>query len=246
MTTHGLGGPARFLLGSVADALLRRTGLPVLLVRGPTPPTTGHTVSRRSVFRHVLSPLDGSERAEGVIPHAVALADPDATEFTLVSVVVPLVIAPDPLPVLTPAAPRPAGPPWRGPLDVIARHEQEASAYLEQIAAELQACGMTVTTRVVVHAQAAEAILDAAAECHADVIAIATHGRHPLSRWVIGSVADQLVRGTDVPVLVFRQQPAPAPGSEHDRSRDAATPTDAPPIDTGSTRAVSERTPITA
>ena len=220
MATHGLGGPGRFLLGSVADALLRRTRVPVLLVRRPAVAASDHGAGshgvegrdahRRPAFRHVLIPLDGSEHAEAVIPHAVALGDPDATEFTLLSVVVPLRVTADRVPVTPPATPHPARRHWEGPFDAIERHEREATAYLEQIAAELRQCGMTVTTRVAVHAQAAQAMLDVAAECHADVIALATHGRHPLSRWVIGSVADRIVRSTDVPVLVFRPQPAPA------------------------------------
>lgn len=228
MTTHGLGGPGRFLLGSVADALLRRTRVPILLVRRPAAAASdrgtgirgvdGRSGGGRPAFRHVLIPLDGSEHAEAVIPHAVALGDDiHATKFTLLSVVVPLRAtadraSADGVSITSPATPHPARRHWEGPFDAIERHELEMTAYLEQIAAELRLCGMTVTTRVVVHAQAARAILDVAAECHADVIALATKGRHPLSRWVIGSVADRIVRSTDVPVLVFRPQPAPAHG----------------------------------
>ena len=227
MTTHGLGGPGRFLLGSVADALLRRTRVPILLVRRPAAAASdrgtgshdvdGRHAHGRPVFRHVLIPLDGSEHAEAVIPPAVALGGPDATEFTLLSVVVPLRAAADPaaargVSVTPPATPHPARRHWNGPFDAIERRERAAKAYLEQIAVELRQCGMAVTTRVVVHAQAAQAIIDVATECHADVIALATRGRHPLPRWVIGSVADRIVRGTDVPVLVFRPQPGPAHG----------------------------------
>lgn len=230
MTTHGLGGPGRFLVGSVADALLRRTGVPILLVRRPAVAANdrsagshsvdGHTIHDRPGFRHVLIPLDGSERAEAIVPHAVALGEPDTTEFTLLTVIVPLRVtanrttadraAADRVLDTTPASPHPPGRHWDGPLDVIERREREASAYLEQIATELRQCSMTVTTHVVVHEQAAQAILNVAAECRADVIAIATHGRHPLPRWVIGSVADRIVGGTDVPVLVFRPRPAQA------------------------------------
>ena len=201
MTTHGLGGPSRFLLGSVADVLLRHTGVPVLLVRRVASAPDRADDDDRPLFQRVLIPLDGSERAEAVIVHAIALGDPDATEFVLVSVVVPLLVTGDRWADARPSI-------AREPVDVFVRHERETSAYLEQIAAELRRCGMTVTTRVVVHAQAARALLDVAVECHADVVAIATHGRPPLSRWVIGSVADRIVRGTDVPVLVFRATPA--------------------------------------
>src|SRR5690606_8445925 len=120
MTTHGLGGPGRFLVGSVADALLRRAGMPILLVRRPAVAANdrsagshsvdGHIIHDRPGFRHVLIPLDGSELAEAIIPHAVALGEPDTTEFTLLSVVVPLRATADPLSVTPPATPQPASP----------------------------------------------------------------------------------------------------------------------------------------
>jgi nucleotide-binding universal stress UspA family protein len=241
MTTHGRGGPSRFLRGSVADALVRHTGLPVLLVRRRAISADDSTVGGRSVFRHVLIPLDGSERAEAVIAYAVALGDPDATAFTLLSVVVPLLVTADRWSGSPPSSRHPARGYWEEPLDVIERHERETSAYLGRVAAELRQCGMTVATRVVVHAQAAQAILDVAAEGYADVIAIATHGRHPLTRWVIGSVADRIVRGTGVPVLVLHPHPASPPRSEHQDVGDTAAP-----ARTGSTPAASGRTPATA
>jgi nucleotide-binding universal stress UspA family protein len=244
MTTHGLGGPGRFLLGSVADALLRRSGVPVLLGHPGAGLAASGPPSGEPAFRHVLIPLDGSERAEAVIPHAVALADPDTTAFTLLSVVVPLLVTADRWSDTPPATAGPAERHWEEPFDVVERHERETSAYLEQVAAELRQCSMTVTTRVVVHSQAAQAILDVAAECHADVIAIATHGRHPLSRWVIGSVADWIVRGREVPVLVFRPQPAAALRSEHEDHREASV-RDAS-VHTGNTHAASRWTPATA
>lgn len=244
MTTHGLGGRGRFLLGSVADAILRRSGVPVLLGGPDAGLAASEQRSGQPAFRHVLIPLDGSERAEAVIPHAVALADPDATAFTLLSVVVPLLATADRSSDAPGATRGPAERHREEPFDVVERHERETSAYVEQVAAELRQCSLTVTTRVVVHAQAAQAILDVAAECHADVIAIATHGRHPLSRWAIGSVADRIVRGTEVPALVFRPQPAEAPRSEHEDHRDASV-RDAS-VHTGSTHAVSRWTPATA
>ena len=250
MTTHGLGGPGRFLLGSVADAILRRSGVPVLLGGPDAGLAASEQRSGQPAFRHVLIPLDGSERAEAVIPHAVALADPDATAFTLLSVVVPLLVTADRWSDTPPATAGPAQRQREEPFNVIERHERETSAYLEQVAAELRQCSMTVTTRVVVQAQAAQAILDVAAECHADVIAIATRGRHPLSRWVIGSVADRIVRGTEVPVLVFRPKPAAAPRSQHEDRGDATSACDASVRDasvhTGSTHATSRWTPATA
>lgn len=216
MATHGIGGFSRLWLGSVADGLLRRAGVPVLLIRSPAP-RSGQHEGEQPVFRHVLIPLDGSDRAESVLEHAVALGDADSTEFTLLSVVVPLPLTAGPSRGLMPSANWHGG----GLYDNIEQREREASAYLEHVATELRRSGMTVTTRVVVHAQAAQAILEVGDALHADVVALSTHGRAPLVRWVIGSVADKVVRASQLPVLVFR--PPPQPGEPFEGEGDLGT-----------------------
>lgn len=196
MTTHGRGGLSRLWLGSVADALVRRSEVPVLLIRGEdalsgdaTPP----------VFRHVLIPLDGSPRAESVIEHAVRLGIPGATRYTLLTVVAPTLIAAHSYPGVS------------IPLDSgeLERRQQEAQTYLDRVADELRQAvespAVEVTTRVAVHLQVAPAVLEAAASERADLIALTTHDRGAVSRLALGSVADKLVRGAESPVLVIRR-----------------------------------------
>jgi nucleotide-binding universal stress UspA family protein len=65
---------------------------------------------------------------------------------------------------------------------------------------------LRVQTRVLVEEQPGRAILDAIAPSEIDLIALATHGQRGLSRLVLGSVADKVIRGASVPVLV--QHPA--------------------------------------
>ena len=67
---------------------------------------------------------------------------------------------------------------------------------------------MSVHLDVRVADQVASAILDAAREQHVDLVAIATHGRSGLARFLLGSVADKVVRGTTLPVLLYRPQAA--------------------------------------
>jgi nucleotide-binding universal stress UspA family protein len=204
MTTHGRGGLSRLWLGSVADTLVRRAGVPVLLVRGEEAPGGDAEVP---VFRHVLVPLDGSPRAETVLDHAVRLGAPDATTYTLLTVVAPRLIAVRSYPGMrTP------------PVDQedLESRVSEAQAYLDHVAGELRRSGATVATRVVVNLQAASGILDAAAAESADLIALATHGRGAITRFVLGSVADKVVRGAETSVLALRPadvEPASAPPS---------------------------------
>src|SRR5690606_5587018 len=77
MTSSGRGGISRALFGSVADALVRRTEIPVLLVRPLPDAHSARTPSSPRPIRRVLLPLDGSDAAERIIPHAIALAGTD-------------------------------------------------------------------------------------------------------------------------------------------------------------------------
>ena len=210
MTTHGRGGLSRLWLGSVADALVRRAGVPVLLVRGEEPPAGDPA---ETVFQHVLVPLDGSPLAEAVLEHAMRLGAPSAMRYTLLSVVVPRLIAARPYPGMSTPVDR----------DDLEQRQYEAQTYLDRIAGELRRSAATVATRVVVHAQVAAGILEATAEERADLVALATHGRGAIPRLVLGSVADKVVRGAETSVLVLRSadvEPASAPqppGASRDR-----------------------------
>ena len=74
--------------------------------------------------------------------------------------------------------------------------------YLTPLADRLTAHGLSVETKVVVGAPVAAEVLELARSVHADLIAMGTHGRRGLERLVLGSVADKIVRASDVPVLV--------------------------------------------
>ena len=191
MTTHGRSGLSRLWLGSVADALVRHAGAPVLLLRSDAAPPADDA---GPVFRHVLVPLDGSERAEAVVEHAARLGTSGATSYTLLSVVAPRPIAVRPYPgTVTPID-----------SDDLADRERESWTYLDGVAGRLRPSGAQVAIRVVVHPQPAVGILDAAAAERVDLIALATRGRAIVPRLVLGSVADKVMRGADCPVLLLR------------------------------------------
>jgi nucleotide-binding universal stress UspA family protein len=198
MATHGRGPLARFWLGSVADELVRRLPLPLLLVRPrETPPDLG----REPDLGRVLLPLDGSPLAERALEPAVALGGAGAT-YTLLRVVKPAL-----LPSYAPEG-RALEREVKGLLDQITALQRrlvgEAEEYLAGVAGRLRAQGLQVQTRVAVEEQPAVAILREAADGRAGLIALETHGRRGLARLFLGSVADKVVRGATVPVLVHR------------------------------------------
>jgi nucleotide-binding universal stress UspA family protein len=196
LTTHGRAGLARAWLGSVADTLMRRLPIPVLLVR---PPEAAPDLNHEPVVARILIPLDGSTLAEQVLAHAMALGRPMQAAYTLLQAIDPVILG------YTPAA-------YAMGLDelIIEQERVAAQSYLAEIAERLRAESLRVETNVAIGPSAA-AILDYAHAHRVDLIALATHGRGGLQRWLLGSVADKVVRGASVPVLVYRPQAEIAP-----------------------------------
>jgi nucleotide-binding universal stress UspA family protein len=183
MTTHGRSGPGRWVLGSVADEVLHRTARPVLLVR------SGQQVRADRPHR-VLVPLDGSELAERALLHARALVGPGG-ELLLYQALAPI----------TPIVPD-AGPDsiWT---EVMEDASADALTYLDRLAAPLRTAGYDVRTTAE-FGPAAPRIAAYAGREHADLIAVSSHGRSGAARWLLGSVADELVRTAPVPLLLLR------------------------------------------
>jgi nucleotide-binding universal stress UspA family protein len=192
MATHGRGPLSRFWLGSVADDLVRRSSVPILLVR---PQETPADLAQEPVLRHVVIPLDGSALAEQVLGPALPFGNLWQADFTLLRVVKPpLFGGHDPTQLRDP----PFGQPTTGQAQTVARD------YVEGVAARLRGQSHRVQPRVTVHMQPAVAILEQSLEMPGSVIALATHGRGGLTRALLGSVADKVVRGATTPVLIWR------------------------------------------
>jgi nucleotide-binding universal stress UspA family protein len=194
MTTHGRGPFSRFWLGSVADEFIRRAPVPVLLVR---PQETPADLAREVTLRKLLVPLDGSAVGERILEPAVALGSLMKAEVTLLRVVPP--------PMFTVYEPMGYGAhlPEEPSLEEQRRHAQ---AYVDQVAARLRAQSRVVSTRVLVGREPAEAILEEAQTQGSHFIALATHGRKGLTRLLLGSVADKVIRAATIPILVCRRQ----------------------------------------
>jgi nucleotide-binding universal stress UspA family protein len=188
ITTHGRTGLSRAWLGSTADWLVRFAPVPVLLVRPPDEPTAPDVS-----LTHVLVALDGSERAERIVPEAIRFARLVGARLTLVRVV----------------------PPVAGSIGshgaLHARNEQRTMAvmrhakdYLDGIARAFhrEIGDLAVATEVVASERTAEAILERATTLGAGVIALSTRGRGA-SRLLVGSVADKVLRGFTGAVLAL-------------------------------------------
>jgi nucleotide-binding universal stress UspA family protein len=191
MTTHGAGGIRRAWLGSVADQLVRSLEIPMLVIR---PREADQVPAGVGALQEILVALDGSRRAEAALPPAATLALLLRAKLALVRVVQPVV------PFTDPVRPFPLG--FDEELTRLSR--AEAQDYLDDVAESLNAAGVPASAAAVVGSSAFEAIQDAARAPGTGMIALATRGRGGLPRMVLGSVADKLVRGGELPVLVTR------------------------------------------
>lgn len=186
MTTHGRGGLSRLWLGSVADRMLRRLAVPVLLLHPDEAP-------QPTEFHHLLIALDG-EIEEPVLAAVERLrSDGASLRCTLTRVVEPA------LPILSGLAARPA----HLPPDWNATREEDARKYLARLADRLGGRGWGVVSwQVLVGRGVAGQVLELARAIRPDAIVVGTHGARGLERLLLGSVADKIVRGSRVPVLV--------------------------------------------
>lgn len=187
MATHGRGGPARWFLGSTAEAVIRRAAVPVFLVRADealsSPPSIGRLVV----------PLDGSARAEEALPMAQDLATQLRVPVHLVTVLELSGIA-----VLDFAL---AAVSVDQLEDDVIQVFTEAERLLARACEDLGAAGVETTTDVL-HGEPGLAITNATRP--GDLVVMTTHGRSGPARWLLGSVAETVVRRSTVPVLLMR------------------------------------------
>jgi nucleotide-binding universal stress UspA family protein len=196
MTSHGRTGLSRAWLGSVADGVLRHSAIPVLMLR-PVETKTDRLVAHH-LFKHVLVPLDGSALAGDILSSASALARSSAARLTLLRIVPPVPL------LMVDVDMAFAYPPFVEDDDATAHLVEEASQQLDEVSRRLaDETGVAVDTHVVVAGHIAQAIIDFASGHAVDVIAMSTHGRGA-SRFLLGSIADKVLRGSSLPMLVQR------------------------------------------
>lgn len=142
------------------------------------------------MFKRVLVPLDGSPLAEGILPFLTQIAGPLDLHVTL-------------LRVLQPIPPEVVEGSRHILVEDVEQRLADARAYLGPIAAKLQTAGVRVDTDVR-RGEAVEEILLGARAARVDLIAMTTHGRSGLNRLLFGSIAEAVLRQTEVPVFMMR------------------------------------------
>ncbi|MGZ8495452.1 MAG: universal stress protein [Candidatus Binatia bacterium] len=196
MATHGYSGAKRWLLGSVAEKVLRAAANHILLVR----PANGEPRAEAKLTT-VLVPLDGSRLAETVLPTVSELASRLSLRVELVRVTRRIYSAPPEafLPVFGANAPN-LKKLWE-------EAHAEANEYLIDKAEQLRRQGLRQVESVVLESGAdgaAAAIVDLANKTADSWVAMCTLGESAIGNWPLGSVTERVVRYTSGPVLVIR------------------------------------------
>lgn len=146
------------------------------------------------MYKKILVPLDGSKRAERILPYVEELAEKFGSHLVLLQVVEPSVVL---------AAPYDMGHYYD--ITQIERVTEEAKVYLRGLQGEFQAKGIEADT-IVDNGPVVTCVLEEAIRKNVDLIAMASHGRTGLARAFYGSVASGILNQADRPLLLIRAQ----------------------------------------
>lgn len=144
------------------------------------------------MYKAILVPLDGSKRAEVILPHVEELAQHFEAKVILLEVVEPST------PLTTPQG-------TLMDIEAVDREAEYAESYLASVQGELSTRGLSVT-RYIEYGPVVETIISVAEREDADLIAMASHGRTGLARVFYGSVAAGVLQRIDRPLLLIRSQ----------------------------------------
>jgi len=176
--SHGRSGLKRFLLGSVAERAVRLCRRDALVARGP--------VASQSGYHRIVIGTDFSSHAASALQSALAVAAPDATIEIVHCWQTPIL---------------PAGLPV-GPLrDDIEKNVAESGARLVD---RFASAGLRLRFSAL-ESPPGDGLSNRALEIGADLIAVGSHGRRGVKRWLLGSVAEATIRHAPCSILVARQ-----------------------------------------
>lgn len=188
LATHGASGLKVWMLGSVADKVIRAVNIPTLLIRAEK----GRPVEgKKSLVSRILLPLDGSDTSKIAVPYALELAKRLKASITLYRMAeeayrytVPVTID------------------WA---QVDAAQEKRVRNYLTEVESDLRREGVPVTHAVTLGTDPAVEILEQQRKTKADLVVMAIRGRSPVVRWVFGSTAEKVLLNGDLPLLLVRK-----------------------------------------
>lgn len=205
LSSHGQGGLSEWNVSHIAQKVLQRGVTSILLVPAEH---TRHTLAREIGYRRILIPLDGSRRAECVLPAARVLGRQEPAKLLLAHVTARPVLF-NRLPATEAET---AAMEW-----LIDHNRARASDYFEELAPRITA---DVETALPVGDSVALALHQLVREEAVDLVLLSAHGRTAQSQWPYGSVPGNFIANGSVPLLIVQDLPQPvSPQLQAEHSR---------------------------
>ena len=196
LSSHGRSGLSQWGISSVTQKIIFSAPTSVLIIRAHQP------VTRELIewqYKQILVPLDGSRRAENVLPMVTLLARSYQSRIHVVHV------------VKTPEMARQM-PPSREDIDlsdqIVARNREEAIRYLDQVRKHSPLDGIDVQTLLLTSDNAPAALHDLADKEGIDMVALSAHGYSGNNQWPYGSMVNNFILYSKVPLLIVQDLPA--------------------------------------
>ena len=189
MGTHGRSGIMRWIYGSVADRVIHHAETSTLVVRSKD----GQKRAPETI-RRVVVPVDGSLLSEQAVPMAVDIAKSLGVGITVMRAL-----------DLGLEGVVPASDLGEAPVINVAMMREESQAYIDNIAKRVRGLGITDFDTRTVDERPADAIVDEVGSAGDKLVVMGSHGRSGAGRWLLGSVADNVVRHSAGPALIVRR-----------------------------------------
>ena len=189
LSTHGRTGLSEWNVSSVVQKILLRSYKSILLVRAyVNPPPEVH-------YSQLFLAIDGSTRAEYIVPFAMSLAQAHQSNVILGTVIQkPQTMQRFPLSEEDAA--------WIQ--QFTEKTQIETSRYLDQLATQLSLKGLSAEAKIAVAENALGAVYDMVEETNADLVMIAAHGYSGERRWPYGSIAASLIAYGRTPLMIMQ------------------------------------------
>jgi nucleotide-binding universal stress UspA family protein len=195
LSSHGRSGLSQWGISSVTQKIIFSAPTSMLIVRAQQP-AASESIERQ--YTRMMVPLDGSRRAENVLPMVTLLARFHQSRISIVHV------------VKTPEMPRQM-PLAREDVElseqVVARNREEAIRYLDQVRLHSPLEGIEVQTHLLTSDNAAAALHELADKEGIDMVALSAHGYSGNNQWPYGSMVNNFILYSKVPVLIVQDLP---------------------------------------
>lgn len=199
LSSHGRSGMTQWGISSIAHKIILSAPTSVLIVRAHLQDTLAGELPATPLYQQILVPLDGSQRAENVLPIVTQLAQFNNSQIHLVQV------------VQTPEMARQM-PPTREDIDlsnqVVARNKEEACRYLEQVKTRSFLEGIAVQTHLSTCENAAAELHRVTEQEQIDMITLSAHGYSGNHQWPYGNMVNNFIMYSKVPLLIVQDLPA--------------------------------------